>query len=73
MKIAISIPKEDYHKIEKIRKKLGFPRSQERQQLIKRYKDGYKNKPEDARKIKAMEDVCADALKKEGLRFALAL
>lgn len=81
MKIAISIPKEDYYKIEKIRKKLGFARSalidkavrfwmehQEQQQLIRRYKEGYKNVPEDIREIKAMEDVYADAFKEEGLK-----
>ena len=81
MKIAISIPKEDYYKIERIRKKLGFARSvfidkavkfwiehQERQQLIKRYKEGYKNNPEDVREIEAMEGLYADAFKEEGLK-----
>lgn len=40
---------------------------QEQQQLIRRYKEGYRNTPEDTHEIKAMEDVYADAFKEEGL------
>lgn len=79
-KIAISLPKEDFYKIEKIRKKLGFGRSGiidkairfwlarlEQEELIKRYQEGYKNKPESIREIKAMEKASAEAFKEEDL------
>lgn len=79
-KIAISLPKEDYYKIEKLRKKLGFARSVmidkairfwlsriEQEELIKRYQQGYRKKPESLREIKAMEMASSEAFKEEGL------
>jgi metal-responsive CopG/Arc/MetJ family transcriptional regulator len=80
-KIAISLPKEYYYKIEKIRKKFGFGRSAiidkairfwlaylERKELIKQYEQGYKKKPESIEEIKSMEKLAADAFKEEDLR-----
>ncbi len=80
-KIAISLPKEDFDKIEKLRKKLGFERSAiidkairfwlrylEQQDLIKRYEQGYRKKPESVQEIKAMEQAAADAFAEEDLK-----
>lgn len=80
LKIAISLPKEDFYKIEKIRKKLGFGRSNiidrairfwlgrvEREELIKSYQQGYKKKPESIQEIKAIEKASAEAFKEEDL------
>lgn len=79
LKIAVSLPKEDFYKIEKIRKKLGFGRSaiidkairfwlgrMEKEALIKRYQEGYRHKPESIQEIKAMEKAAAEAFGEEG-------
>ncbi|MDP2905935.1 MAG: hypothetical protein Q8O22_06535 [Candidatus Omnitrophota bacterium] len=81
LKLAISLPKADYYKLEQIRKKLGFGRSaiidkairfwleyRERAELIKRYQEGYKKKPESVQEIKVFEQAYADAFKEEGLQ-----
>jgi len=81
LKIAISLPKEDFYKLEQIRKKLGFDRStiidkairfwldyRERKESIKRYQDGYKKKPESIKEISAMEQASAEAFEEEGLQ-----
>jgi len=81
LKIAISLPKEDFYKIEHIRKKLGFDRStiidrairfwlghREQEELIKRYQQGYRKKPERIREIEAMEKASAEAFKEENLQ-----
>lgn len=80
LKIAISLPREDFYKIEKIRKRLGFGRSAiidkaikfwlrrlEQEKLIKSYQQGYKKKPESIQEIKAMERESAEAFKEEDL------
>lgn len=80
LKIAISLPKEDFYKIERIRRKLGFGRSTiidkairfwlrrlEQEELIKSYQEGYRKKPESIQEIKAMEKLQAEAFKEEGL------
>lgn len=80
-KIAISLPKEDFDKIERLRKKLGFERSAiidkairfwlghlEEEELIKRYEQGYRKKPESVQEIKAMEEAAADAFAEEDLQ-----
>lgn len=80
LKIAISLPKEDFYKIEKIRKKLGYGRSNiidrairfwlrkfEQEELIKRYQEGYREKPESIKEIKAMEKASVEAFKEEDL------
>jgi metal-responsive CopG/Arc/MetJ family transcriptional regulator len=80
LKIAISLPREDFYRIEKIRKRLGFGRSTiidkairfwlghlEQQDLVKRYQEGYRNKPENIREITAMEKLSAEAFKEEDL------
>ncbi|MDP2923649.1 MAG: hypothetical protein Q8O30_08040 [Candidatus Omnitrophota bacterium] len=77
-KIAISLPKEDLGQIEEIRKKLGLERSTvidmairfwlknlEEKEMVKRYEEGYKNKPESVAEIKAMEKASAEAFKEE--------
>lgn len=81
LKIAISLPKEEYYKIEQLRKKLGFARSTiiekairfwlgylEKEDMVRRYELGYKKKPESLQEIKAWEKASADAFKEEGLK-----
>lgn len=79
LKIAISLPKEDFKKIESIRKSLGLQRSTiidkairfwlkdlEKKEMIKQYEEGYKKKPEHIEAIKAMELSSAEAFGEEG-------
>jgi len=81
LKIAISLPKEDFYKMEQIRKKLGFDRSaiidkairfwlgyREKEESIKRYQEGYRKKPENIQEIEAFEKASAEAFKSEGLQ-----
>lgn len=81
LKIAISLPKEDFYKLEQIRKKLGFCRStiidkairfwlgyREQEELIKRYQEGYSKKPESIQEIKVFEQASAEAFKEENLQ-----
>lgn len=81
LKIAISLPEEDFKKIEEVRKKLDIDRSSvidrairfwlkhlEKEKLIKQYIEGYKRVPETARESKAMERVAAEAFKEESLK-----
>ena len=80
-KIAVSLPKGDFYKLEQIRKKLALGRSavidkairfwlnyRENEELIKRYQDGYRKKPESIREIAAMEKASAEAFKEEQLQ-----
>ncbi len=73
-KIAISLPGEDFNRLEKIRKKLKMQRSAiidkairfwlghlEKNEIIKRYEDGYRKKPEHIDEVKAMESASAEA------------
>ncbi len=79
-KIAISLPKEDFYKIEKIRKKLALGRSSfidkairfwlrrlEQDELIKKYCEGYRKRVESVEDIKALEKESIEALKEENL------
>ena len=79
-KIAISLPKKDFDRLEKTRKKLGFGRSAiidrairflldkiEQEDLIKRYEHGYKKHPENIQEIKAWEKEYANAFAEEEL------
>jgi metal-responsive CopG/Arc/MetJ family transcriptional regulator len=81
LKVAISLPKEDFYKLEQIRKKLGFGRSRiidkairfwlgyrEQEESIKRYREGYKKKPESIQEIEAMEQASAEAFREEDLQ-----
>jgi metal-responsive CopG/Arc/MetJ family transcriptional regulator len=81
LKIAISLPKEDFYKLEQIRKKLGFCRSsiidkairfwlghREQEELIKDYQEGYRKKPESIRETQAMERAAAEAFREEDLQ-----
>ena len=78
-KVAISLPKEDFEKIENIRKKSGLKRSfiidrairfwleyLEKKEKIRKYEEGYRRKPEDIDEIKAMEKASAEAFAEEG-------
>ena len=81
LKIAVSLPKEDFYKLEQIRKKLGFNRStiidkairfwlgyREKEELIKRYQEGYRRKPESIQEVQAMEKASAEAFESEDLQ-----
>ena len=81
LKVAISLPKEDFYKLEQIRKKLGFDRStiidkairfwlgyREKDELIKKYQEGYRKKPESIQEIEAFEKASAEAFKEENLQ-----
>ncbi|HAH19565.1 MAG: hypothetical protein A2Y00_06325 [Omnitrophica WOR_2 bacterium GWF2_43_52] len=81
LKIAVSLPKEDFYKLEQIRKKLGFGRStiidkairfwlgcREKEESIKRYQAGYKRKPESIKEIQAIEKASAEAFGEEDLQ-----
>lgn len=74
-KIAISLPKEDYEKLEEIRKAMGIARSIvidkairfwlkwiEEKELIKRYEMGYRKKPEKVNDLKALESAELEVL-----------
>lgn len=78
-KIAISLPIEDFKKIERIRKKSGLKRSTiidnairfwleylEKKEMIKQYEEGYRRKPESLDEITAMEKASAEAFAEEG-------
>ena len=67
-KIAISIPKEDFEKVEYLRRKMDVGRSEiidiairfwlrwiEQTELVKRYELGYMKKPEKMHDLKAFE------------------
>lgn len=78
-KIAISLPREDFEKIERIRKELGLQRSAiidkairywlkdfEEKKMIRQYEDGYRKSPESIEEIKAMEKASGEAFEEEG-------
>ncbi|HAZ10461.1 MAG: hypothetical protein Q7O04_06575 [Candidatus Omnitrophota bacterium] len=79
VKIAISLPKQEYQFLEKFRRKLGISRSamidkaisfwlkrQQDEELIKEYEDSYKKKPENVSEIIALEKAGLEALSEEG-------
>lgn len=81
LKIAISLPKEDFNKLEQIRKKLGFGRSaiidkairfwlgyRAQEDSIKRYQEGYRKKPESTQEIETFEKASAEAFREEDLQ-----
>ncbi len=81
MKIAISIPREDYLLLEKLRLKLRFGRSRLIQEaircwldarkqkiLINKYEAGYRKKPEKFLEVKAIERAQYDVLSDGGWR-----
>ncbi len=78
-KVAISLPKDDFKRIEEIRNELGVQRSAvidmairfwlksiEEEKMIRQYEEGYKKKPEPLKEIRAMEEVSAEAFQEEG-------
>lgn len=79
VKIAISLPKQEYQFLEKFRRRLGISRSamidkaisfwlkrQQDEELIKEYEDSYKKKPENVSEIIALEKAGLEALSEEG-------
>ncbi len=78
MKIAISLSKEDFLAIEKLKKESKKSRSEliqeaigswltnrREKELIKQYERGYKNKPEKLSDIKAFEKAQLEVLSRE--------
>ena len=81
VKIAISLPKEDFKLLETIRKKMGITRSalidkaihywlnkRKEEQMIRRYEEGYRRYPETSAEIKelvAMEKAQAETMEEE--------
>ncbi len=78
-KVAISLPKDDFERIEKIRKEMGLQRSAvidmairfwlesiEKEKMIKQYEEGYRKVPESLEEIKAMEKASTEAFEAEG-------
>ena len=81
LKIAISLPREDFYKMEKLRKRFKLTRSTiidraiqfwlkrfEQEDLIKNYQEGYRKNPESVQEIKAWEKGSAEAFKEEDLK-----
>lgn len=79
-KIAISLPREDFEAVERVRKKMGFERSAvidkairfwlnslEQKEFVQRYIEGYRKKPEDIQELIAMEVAAAEAVEEENL------
>ena len=79
-KITISLPREDFKRIESFRKKAGLERSAavdqairfwlnhlEQERLIRSYEEGYKRKPESAKEIQALEHEVSAAFEEESL------
>lgn len=77
-KFAVSLPKDDFAQIENIRKKLKLQRSAiidtairfwlenfKKEELIRKYEEGYKKNPESLNEIIAMEQEAAAAFKEE--------
>ena len=78
VKIAISLPKEDFKLLEAIRKKMGITRSalidkaihywlnkRKEEQMIKRYEEGYRQMPESIDEIIALEKAGLETWNKE--------
>jgi metal-responsive CopG/Arc/MetJ family transcriptional regulator len=81
VKIAISLPKQDYQLLEKIRQRLGISRSamidkalyfwlkrRQEEELIKKYEDSYRKKPENVSEIIGWEKAGMEAVEKGGWR-----
>ena len=79
IKIAISLPREDFKLVEAIRRKMGITRSalidraihywltkRRQEEMIKRYEEGYMQVPENIDEVIAMEKVQFEALREEG-------
>lgn len=78
LKIGISIPKEDFERIEALRYKMKIGQSAlidkairfwlewiEHEDLIKQYEEGYRKKPEPIQEIEAMEKAAAEVFQEE--------
>ncbi len=81
VKTGVSLPREEYWELEKIRRKMGLSRSAlfekalsfwlkslQEQEKIKQYIEGYKKHPESVTEIKAMEKAAAEAFSAEDLK-----
>ncbi|MFC1623927.1 ribbon-helix-helix domain-containing protein [Candidatus Omnitrophota bacterium] len=75
VKIAISLPKEDFRLLEAMSKKLGITRSalidkaihywlsrRRQEEMIKRYEEGYRRNPESIAHIAALEKTGSEAM-----------
>lgn len=78
VKIAISLPKEDFKLLETLCKRMGITRSalidkaihywlakKREDEMIKRYEEGYRRKPESINEAMAMEKLALQAWDKE--------
>ncbi len=74
LKVAISLPKDNFERIEKVRKKMKLQRSAvidqaiqfwlkhlEEEEKIRNYETGYLKQPESLKEIAAMEQSAAEA------------
>lgn len=78
VKVAISLPREEYRQVEKVRKQFRLSRSAviaealrywvasgHEQKKIRAYVEGYRRSPETVREQKAFESLAAEALADE--------
>ncbi len=78
VKMAISLPKEDFIMIEKMRRKLSITRSalideairfwlakRQEKELVSQYEEGYRKKPEKVFDLRALERAQLEVLPKE--------
>ena len=77
-KIAISLPSEDFKEIEEVRKEMGIGRSaiidqaihfwleeRKKEEMIKRYEEGYRKRPERVFDLKGFEKAELEVLNPE--------
>ena len=78
IKVAVSLPKEQFRRIEKRRRLLkvsrsaavrealsGWLRSLEEQEAVRAYIEGYRRRPESRKNLRAMQQASAEALAHE--------
>jgi len=81
VKIAISLPKQEYKLLEKIRHRLGISRSamidkavcfwlkrRQDEELVKKYEDSYRKRPENVSEIMGWEKAGMEAVEEGGWR-----
>ncbi|MBI5373940.1 MAG: ribbon-helix-helix protein, CopG family [Candidatus Schekmanbacteria bacterium] len=78
VKIAISLTEEEFKEVEKLRKERGINRSKliaeavsllnkksRTDELLRKYEEGYKKKPEDLQELKGFQKASMDVLNEE--------
>jgi len=78
VKFAVSIPGEEFRELEAIRRKAGLSRSgfllatfrawkaaRQKEKLLRKYEDGYRQKPEDASLAEAVAGTSAESMPEE--------